>query len=375
MDMSTQKSRQISDLNVILKEDLKAVEFAVTAHEPSSSTMCISVQRLSHRSNERFILLPWNLAGKLTYIPRIIVFRIYSDFVVIHNLDNSISSLRVAKSSTVTPENLKAYLSASSTCSFDNTSKVFIAEAEGSVQNMLGDNRLLLYSPILASHLFGSSKTAALLRSAVYIDIQRRKPMLVSLVQSLMKFRIIPLVYCMKQESLPLNTASEPSGFRRRRNTVHVNLETEIYEVSLVPHEEYGMGLNLDSIRSEDGTSALRVIGFKSHPITQEPLPAEATGHISIDDALLAINGTSLKGLSLAAAISNIRTVISTNVINVVTLQLQGKRAVRSEFSENESCSEIFLEPGAVDNLLIEISEIPSGSWTALESYTIEVRF
>lgn len=200
--------------------------------------------------------------------------------------------------------------------------------------------------------------------------------MLVSLVQSLMKFRVIPLTYC-KEAGTPLlpQVVSEPSGVRRRKSTMYTNLGTEVYEVSLVPHEEYGMGLNLDSIRSDDGTYSLRVIGFKSHPITQEPLPAEASGHISVDDSLLAINGTSLKGMSLSAAISNIRTVISTNVINVVTLQLQGKRTVHSTFSDNETCDEIFSEPAVLDQSFIKIPEISSGTWAALENYTIDVRF
>ena len=73
--------------------------------------------------------------------------------------------------------------------------------------------------------------------------------------------------------------------------------EYEVYEVQITPDPIYGLGMSLDAKRDEEtGKESIVVIGFKSHPITQTPLPAEDCGYVNIGDELLRINGTSLRG-------------------------------------------------------------------------------
>ena len=80
------------------------------------------------------------------------------------------------------------------------------------------------------------------------------------------------------------------------------------YEVNLVPHPEFGIGLHL---AAEDDGSGARVSGFKTIPDTDGKLPAQSSGMISIGDILVSINRHAVDGLSLEATVQVVRMVTS----------------------------------------------------------------
>ena len=68
-DMSTQLSRGTSDLKITEREGMKTVEFPNGIHDVSSGNMKgMCSQRLAHRDNDMFILLPWSFVGKKVQI-------------------------------------------------------------------------------------------------------------------------------------------------------------------------------------------------------------------------------------------------------------------------------------------------------------------
>jgi PDZ domain len=95
------------------------------------------------------------------------------------------------------------------------------------------------------------------------------------------------------EESGNLSSQDSPVVSPERKPR-EMNLEE--YDVLLSPDASYGLGLNLDSIKNAKNDFSIIIIGFKSHPITHDPLPAEESGLIHVNDELLSINGTSLRG-------------------------------------------------------------------------------
>ena len=82
--------------------------------------------------------------------------------------------------------------------------------------------------------------------------------------------------------------------------------------------------MSLDSKESENtNAQSIIVIGLKPHPISQAPSLAEDTGHIYVGDESVAVNGTSLRGLSLVMAIQVIRNEIVGNVVQELTLHFK----------------------------------------------------
>jgi hypothetical protein len=77
------------------------------------------------------------------------------------------------------------------------------------------------------------------------------------------------------------------------------------YEVSILPHPDFGIGLRLES-PTHGGMHAI-VGSFKKHPLSGGRLPAERCGVISIGDELLAVNDVNLEGMKFEDAIGTVR--------------------------------------------------------------------
>ena len=77
------------------------------------------------------------------------------------------------------------------------------------------------------------------------------------------------------------------------------------YEVSILPHPDFGLGLRLESAVME-GMPAIAG-SFKKHPLSGGRLPAERSGVIVLGDELLAVNDISLEGMKFEEAIGTVR--------------------------------------------------------------------
>ena len=82
------------------------------------------------------------------------------------------------------------------------------------------------------------------------------------------------------------------------------NRATE-YEVSILPHPDFGLGLRLESPAMEGMPSIAG--SFKKHPLSGGRLPAERSGVIALGDELLAVNDISLEGMKFEEAIGTVR--------------------------------------------------------------------
>ena len=71
-------------------------------------------------------------------------------------------------------------------------------------------------------------------------------------------------------------------------------LQSNMYNVEVVPNEKYGMGINLS-------VDDMRIIveSFKKHPKDDTPLPAEETGLIHAGDELIEIDGQDMKSIKV----------------------------------------------------------------------------
>jgi len=104
----------------------------------------------------------------------------------------------------------------------------------------------------------------------------------------------ISMVECVDSESFSENTAQSSS----RSNKAE-------YDVSILPHPDFGIGLRLES-PAVGGMHAI-VGSFKKHPLSGGRLPAERCGVIAIGDELLSVNELSLEGMKFEDAIGTIR--------------------------------------------------------------------
>ena len=77
------------------------------------------------------------------------------------------------------------------------------------------------------------------------------------------------------------------------------------YEVSILPHPDFGIGLRLES-PAVGGMHAI-VGSFKKHPLSGGRLPAERCGVIAFGDELLSVNEVSLEGMKFEDAIGTVR--------------------------------------------------------------------
>ena len=104
----------------------------------------------------------------------------------------------------------------------------------------------------------------------------------------------ISMVECVDSESFSENTAQSSS----RSNKAE-------YDVSILPHPDFGIGLRLES-PAVGGMHAI-VGSFKKHPLSGGRLPAERCGVIAFGDELLSVNELSLAGMKFEDAIGTIR--------------------------------------------------------------------
>jgi len=88
-------------------------------------------------------------------------------------------------------------------------------------------------------------------------------------------------------------------------NCEEIEVEEE-YEVVVLPHPDFGLGLRLEA--QADGMPATAG-SFKKHPLSGGRLPAEKTGKISLGDELISVNDISLIGMSFDDIISTVRSV------------------------------------------------------------------
>ena len=86
--------------------------------------------------------------------------------------------------------------------------------------------------------------------------------------------------------------------------------EQKEYDVMIIPHPDFGLGLRLES--QLDGLPAVAG-SYKKHPLTGGKLPAEKAGMIMLGDELLSVNGIPLAGISFDEIITTVRQVGATS--------------------------------------------------------------
>ena len=122
----------------------------------------------------------------------------------------------------------------------------------------------------------------------------------------------------------------QSSSRLRRRNTFSDSEgrgNTEIYEVSILPDPNHGLGLRLESL--DDGEPAVAG-SFKKNPETGEALPAERTGAIALGDELVSVNGVPLEDKNFDDVINTVREFgANASPGNPVRMRFRRKRYVR----------------------------------------------
>ena len=83
-------------------------------------------------------------------------------------------------------------------------------------------------------------------------------------------------------------------------------LPIECFDVKIFPDVNFGLGLRLDNQNNR-----IIINNFKRHPVSNQPMSAEASGQVSIGDELAAVNDISLRGKSLTDVVSIIRTILT----------------------------------------------------------------
>jgi len=89
----------------------------------------------------------------------------------------------------------------------------------------------------------------------------------------------------------------------------------KIYEIVIMPHPEYGIGVRLDVHR--EGQRII-VGSFKKHPLSGGMLPAEKSGKIKVGDVVLKVNNISFEGKSMHETIETMRSLGSKNPLTMV---------------------------------------------------------
>lgn len=95
-----------------------------------------------------------------------------------------------------------------------------------------------------------------------------------------------------------------PAGTHRGPPLTVSLAEEKTYNVAIVPHPEYGLGLRLEV--QQDGMPAIAG-SFKRHPLNGESLPAEKANLITLGDELISANGILLENKRFDDIIATVR--------------------------------------------------------------------
>ena len=107
-------------------------------------------------------------------------------------------------------------------------------------------------------------------------------------------------------------------------------LQSNMYNVEIVPDDKYGMGINLtiDDHR-------IMIDSFKKHPKNDTDLPAEKTGLIHIGDELIEIDGQDMKSIKVDKIISILKGMNSTKgSVNIKFYSLANNELFSNSYNE-----------------------------------------
>lgn len=107
-------------------------------------------------------------------------------------------------------------------------------------------------------------------------------------------------------------------------------LQSNMYNVEVIPDEKYGMGINL----SVDNKRII-VESFKKHPREDTPLPAEETGLIHEGDELIEIDGQDMKSIKVDKIINILKGMNSKKgVVNIKFYSTTTNELFSSSYNE-----------------------------------------
>jgi|TARA_B110000971_G_C19956986_1_gene476133 C-terminal processing protease CtpA/Prc len=107
-------------------------------------------------------------------------------------------------------------------------------------------------------------------------------------------------------------------------------LQSNMYNVEVIPDEKYGMGINL----SVDNKRII-VESFKKHPKEDTPLPAEETGLIHEGDELIEIDGQDMKSIKVDKIINILKGMNSKKgVVNIKFYSTKTNELFSSSYNE-----------------------------------------
>ena len=107
-------------------------------------------------------------------------------------------------------------------------------------------------------------------------------------------------------------------------------LQSNMYNVEVIPDEKYGMGINL----SVDNKRII-VESFKKHPREDTPLPAEETGLIHEGDELIEIDGQDMKSIKVDKIINILKGMNSKKgVVNIKFYSTKTNELFSSSYNE-----------------------------------------
>lgn len=107
-------------------------------------------------------------------------------------------------------------------------------------------------------------------------------------------------------------------------------LQSNMYNVEVIPDEKYGMGINL----SVDNKRII-VESFKKHPREDTPLPAEESGLIHEGDELIEIDGQDMKSIKVDKIINILKGMNSKKgVVNIKFYSTTTNELFSSSYNE-----------------------------------------
>ena len=107
-------------------------------------------------------------------------------------------------------------------------------------------------------------------------------------------------------------------------------LQSNMYNVEVIPDDKYGMGINL----SVDDKRII-VESFKKHPANDRALPAEETGLIHAGDELIEIDGQDMKSIKIDKIITILKGMNSKKgTVNIKFYSIANNELFSSSYNE-----------------------------------------